>query len=98
MRALLKRMYCFTKVIIRITFRRERFQIKQEKYRQISFRVKTTISEIFMSQGLAVRENTDKPVVSLHYLQDLCDLKKKKTESAKGPNAARYGGCWDMHR
>lgn len=31
-----------------------------------------------MSQGLAVRENTDKPVVSLHYLQYLCDLKKKR--------------------
>lgn len=44
----------FTKVIIRIAFRRERFQIKQEKYRPISFRVKTTINEIFMSQGLAV--------------------------------------------
>jgi len=30
------------------------FKIKLEKYRQISSRVKTTINEIFMSQGLAV--------------------------------------------
>lgn len=30
------------------------FKTELEKYRQISFRVKTTINEIFMSQGLAV--------------------------------------------
>lgn len=54
------------------------FKIKLEKYRQISSRVKTTINEIFMSQGLAVWENTDEYVVSLHYLQYLCDQKNEK--------------------
>lgn len=54
------------------------FKMKLEKYRQISFRVKTTINEIFMSQELAVWENTDEYVVSLHYLQYFCDQKNEK--------------------
>lgn len=42
-----------------------------KKIRLICYRIEKIRNEIFMRQGLAIRENADEAVVLLHYLQYL---------------------------